>query len=370
MNKRVTSRAVYDIETGQCLERDSYLYEGQWASLTPPALRGEDEGYWYGAFYLPNVVRGISAAALTAVLFTSLLAGQLATAGDEQIPAGNLSAPTSSQTETPDPVLLIRGSDIQVRYTFEGDDLPIAEAPGQPDEDYWQNPVPPVPASLFQSLPYLPDAEEIPAASLFGQPDEDFWQSGVAPVSSYPLPVVFRDDDVVVEQPAGVSVDEDYWQNAVLPVAAGVYQNLPYLPDPDADGVPTAPAAGPPDEDYWASPVAPIAGANLWPQPWSFDTAELVPVQPVEDYMFWIAASGYPLPPRIYSEDDVLVAPPPTLGLDEDYWINGVAPIPARNLLLFPYVPDPEAYVPTPPIPPGAVQGRSARLGHSFPAMR
>ena len=32
---RVTTRAVYDIETGECLERDSYEYEGPIASCDP-----------------------------------------------------------------------------------------------------------------------------------------------------------------------------------------------------------------------------------------------------------------------------------------------------------------------------------------------
>src|ERR1700724_3499450 len=45
------------------------------------------------------------------------------------------------------------------------------------DEAFWQNPVAPTSATLYQNLPYLPDSEEIPAGSLHGQPDEDFWQN-------------------------------------------------------------------------------------------------------------------------------------------------------------------------------------------------
>lgn len=35
---RVTTRAVYDIETGECLERDSYEYEGPIASCDPTTI--------------------------------------------------------------------------------------------------------------------------------------------------------------------------------------------------------------------------------------------------------------------------------------------------------------------------------------------
>lgn len=69
---------------------------------------------------------------------------------------------------------------------------------GQPDEDFWQNPVAPVPNTLrlFQQWPL--DVQE-PAGSLFG-PNEDFWQNPVAPVPmTYIVPFGFGiDEDALI----------------------------------------------------------------------------------------------------------------------------------------------------------------------------
>src|ERR1017187_7368462 len=96
-----------------------------------------------------------------------------------------------------------------------------------PNEDYWQNPVAPVAARLFQRLP-LGDPEEIPAASLaLGQPDEDFWRNPVAPVAATFFQRLPLGDPE--ELPAGSLVplilhpDEDFWQNPVAPLPARLY---------------------------------------------------------------------------------------------------------------------------------------------------
>src|ERR1017187_932299 len=105
-----------------------------------------------------------------------------------------------------------------------------------PNEDYWRNPVAPVPARLFQRLP-LGDPEELPAASLaLGQPDEDYWRNPVASVTASLYQRLPLGDPE--EIPAGSLVpliphpDEDFWQNSVAPVPATLYQRLP-LGDPE-----------------------------------------------------------------------------------------------------------------------------------------
>src|SRR5207244_1042345 len=155
----------------------------------------------------------------------------------------------------------------------------------------------------------LGDPEELPAGSLFGQDDEDFWQNPVAPVAAtirWPQQYVFGDQSDV---PAGAlkkftSPDEDYWLNPIfaLPAVGGVtpasfYQSLPYLFDEATQQVPSAAQ----DEDYWQSSVLPSQASFYQALPYSFDSGEMDFVNP----------------------------------LDEDFWANPVLPVQAANLGLY-----------------------------------
>jgi hypothetical protein len=185
---------------------------------------------------------------------------------------------------------------LPVGFLPDPDEIPVAHFFGQADEDFWQNPVAPVPATNYLEFPYLPDAEEIPAATLY-EIDEDYWENPVAPVWSYPNPIVFAKED----DPITFGMDEDFWTNPVEPVV--------YFPPVVAITDDEIIAIAPPiqDEDFWINAVAPVF--------------------------------AYPVP-VVFNEDLGLIIPPPIQ--DEDFWLNPVAPIPASNYLQFPYLPDPE----------------------------
>lgn len=254
-------------------------------------------------------------------------------------------------------------------------DDPAGNLSGQPDEDFWQNPVPPVKASNLVILP-IGDPEEIPAASLHGQPDEDFWIPTPQPTISPPK-IAFSDDDVIVPQPIIFQPEEDYWLNYASPVASR-FGPL-YLPD--AEEIPAGSLFGQPDEDYWQNRVAPVPLSLLWPQPFIFDVQEPAGNlfgQPDEDlWQNWVrpvpAALAWPNPwqfdqdenaaglhgqfdedfwtnpvrpvsyvPPIsaFRDEDLIVPQPPALSTDEDFWQNPVAPVQASFSRL--YFPDAE----------------------------
>jgi hypothetical protein len=153
-------------------------------------------------------------------------------------------------------------------------------SPDSPDEDYWfQSILPvPVPASLYQRLPYavsLRDVEEIPAGRLFGQDDEDFWQNPVAPVAASLYQRLPLGDPE--ELPAGSLFgqdDEDFWRNPTAPVAASLKWPQQYLFGDQSD-VPSGSLKkfNAPDEDYWQNRVAPVQATLYQPLPYAFDAA-------------------------------------------------------------------------------------------------
>ena len=110
------------------------------------------------------------------------------------------------------------------------EEIPAGKLHGQPDEDFWINPVPRVVFQTFRR--FNPnDVEEIPAGKLHGQPDEDFWINPVRPVGMLFRPFFPADDGAIVVPP--FHGDEDFWINPVRPVRAALYIRLAYLPDPD-----------------------------------------------------------------------------------------------------------------------------------------
>jgi hypothetical protein len=164
-----------------------------------------------------------------------------------------------------------------------------------PDEDFWQNPVAPVPPTLYQRLPYASGetAEVLPQAVV--PPDEDFWpplaaatggwQNPVAPaapaiVGAVREPPLLSD---IEEVPAGSlhgQPDEDFWANPVPPVPPALYQRLPYLPDVSDD--PAGSLYGVPEETEWQNPqitqITQIAGRIFQLLPYaSGEVAELLP---------------------------------------------------------------------------------------------
>jgi hypothetical protein len=101
-------------------------------------------------------------------------------------------------------------------------------------DDYWQNPVRAVAASLSQQLPFLPDPDEIPAGSLFGVPDDC---SGTLTVPYSIAPVVAAlqcpqqfvfDQQEAATASAPFAANEDYW----LPVCLRCHLRWRHLPSP------------------------------------------------------------------------------------------------------------------------------------------
>jgi hypothetical protein len=257
---------------------------------------------------------------------------------------------------------------VRVNYDPEPN---AASLHGQPDEDYWPNPVQPVAASLYQSLPYLfPNEEIVPQPGTTLAPDEDFWSNPVQPVPAtfyQSLPYAFADKDEIpagsLLAPSEPGSGDGSWSAAsfingsanplfsynydpqdapgnILPTPfqgdEGFWANpiQPDIPEPTillfADDWAINPNF---DEDFWSNPVAPIDRILLAPQQWTFGTEEFVPApvfqgQADEDY--WVN----PVAPV----DRVLLAPQQHLfdqnepgnlfgQFDEDFWINPVAPV-------------------------------------------
>jgi hypothetical protein len=258
----------------------------------------------------------------------------------------------------------------QTLYLPDLSDDPAASLRGQPDEDYWQNPVAPIPASVCQKLPILPDLSDDPAASLRGQPDEDYWQNPVAPIpaSVYQKLPILPD---LSDDPTGSlhgQPDEDFWANPVAPVPPSIYQPLPIAASDPGDIVPSV--AFQPDEDFWQSAVAPVPPCGPKPSglpsgafaqagggppalygqlPYLPDVSDdpagslLKFVPPDEDY--WQNAAA-PAPPTLYqglpyaSGETAEIPPQTVLPPEEDFWQNPIAPAPPAFYQRLPYMPD------------------------------
>jgi hypothetical protein len=201
-------------------------------------------------------------------------------------------------------------------------------------EEYWQNPVPPVPLSLTYPQPWIFD-EQTPA--LFPQPDEDFWNNPVPPVPltfQWPQQWTFDEQTPVLYAPA----NEEYWQNPVSPVPGSLTYPQQWIYD---EQIPALFSGM--EEYYWQNPVAPVSS---YPVPFVFtDDFSLVPqpgaFEPDED--FWLnpvapAPLTFTLVSPWQDEQTPLLFPQP----DEDFWVSGVAPVPLTLAPL--YLPDPEQY--------------------------
>lgn len=226
----------------------NYPYLPDSEEIPASGLYGQpDEDFWQnptapvkatlGAIYLPDPEE-IPAAQLSATVdeyyWQNEVAPVKATLGSlylpdpEEIPSGNLSATVDEYfwVNSVPPIF-----SYSVPAVFSYDDVIVPQvAAFVPDEDFWVNPV--LPALQTSIVPSLNIDSQEP--TLFGQFDEDFWQNAVQPVqAALAWPQQFTFD---VQEPSGSlfgQPDEDFWKNWVAPVQASLYQNLPYLPDPE-----------------------------------------------------------------------------------------------------------------------------------------
>src|SRR5438105_814946 len=162
----------------------------------------EDDGW----SLFPSVVQGIATAALTATLTLSALAGQTASLGGNEDFASAPGANVSLQAGYP--------RQINVRYAWTPDEVPQASLL---DEDYWLKWIS-LPLSTVIQVPQSPISSGVAAIAAIAE--EDFWSNPVSPVPlvfQWPQPWSFD-----VQEPGGLfgQYDEDFWQNAVAPIPA------------------------------------------------------------------------------------------------------------------------------------------------------
>lgn len=324
----------------------------QWAAeQNDPAgaLFGQpDEDFWSWAL-LPRPV--------------PLTFGKLYLTDPEEIPAGSLFGEPDEDFYVPSlwappwPVARVISPLAIGQWAAEQND-PAGSLFGEPDEDFWRlGPPAPVPATLFQRLPYLPDPEELP--TLFGQPDEDFWRNWVSPVVAtffQRLPLLPDLDELpgnLFGQP-----DEDFWRLAFPPYAVPRTFRALYLPDPEE--IPAGTLFGEPDEDFWALGLPPFAVPAALGKLYLPDPEELPTLfgQPDEDFWalgppFAVAASTNALAIPQWASETNEPAGSLTGEPDEDFWALG--PPFAKlwpTFFALPYLPDPEE------IPAGALFGQ------------
>ncbi len=115
---------------------------------------------------------------------------------------------------------------------------------GEPDEDFWTNPVAAVPASLTPPAPWGFEQHEIAGIILY--PDEDCWQNGVVPVPAtfvVPQPSSFEQHErgtglyvVQDENPAPVQLTP--WPTTIVPAQWQFEQNEIVAAPADDDAAP------------------------------------------------------------------------------------------------------------------------------------
>ena len=275
----------------------------------------EEEDTFWGTFNR-NVVMGIAATVLTSGMVTSALA--------QQVTMGDPSA-----------------SDIFVA------DAPIIE------EEYWQNPVPPIADRLYQQLPYLYDAQDDPAATLLNAPGttEDYWQVVWANTPYKRLKLDIEDE--VVPQPPDAGPEEDYWGTPGSTTPPDLYPEVLFLPFPLGSYGSDATTGAPPnvEEDY-VQVVQDIHAYHGLPYVLGGNEDTRFPlVQVLVEDLDWNILTGLPRPqeaslyqrlPYLPDPDELTAEWQEAVNPEEDYWINGPFPVAASLYQRLPYLPEPE----------------------------
>lgn len=200
---------------------------------------------------------------------------------------------------------------------------------------------------------YTNDPE--PTTQLFGQPDEDFWPNPVASVPATTwlvLPGAFFHDETIVQQPSTtLAPDEDFWVNGVSPVAPSCLFLLPYQPDPEelpAGNFVTEMGLGTGDGS-WSSQTL-LYGPNGQIVVYNFDPQDVpgivqaVPFQADEDHWVYLVPPVIPEPTILWLADDWAINPQ----FDEDFWANAVSPVAANNLFPQPAIFETNEFEPAP----------------------
>lgn len=233
-------------------------------------------------------------------------------------------------------------------------------------EEYWQNPVPPV----VWSQPFVLTDDDIHVQ--FAQtfvPDDGDWKPLIIPdVGNFYLRLPFLDPDEIPQLPAATNplddgpvwtqntpweptwtllfflddgstvpvfqYDEDFWQQLVPP------QNWPQPSQPftasDEDNLIPEFVA---EDVFWPQFVPPVADRLLWPQPFTFEQNEQAAgLVAFTDEIFWqnptppVADSLYVLRQDLF--DEQVPSGSLTLILDDGFQPNFVQPLPDSLRLL------------------------------------
>jgi hypothetical protein len=190
---------------------------------------GEDEGWW-GGIQLSGVTIVLAASLALTTASTAVLANNLANSWQDD-PANTLH--------------------------------------GQYDEDFWNNSVPPVPATLGPL--YLPDPEYIPAGTLYGPPLDEFWVNPVAPVQAVLAPLYLPDPEYIPANTLRAPADEVYWQ----PQTQQQWPSTQAFIDDEI--IVLQPVIFSLDEDFWSPQIPP----QLWAWTSQLFSEDAFPLQQV-----------------------------------------------------------------------------------------
>ena len=319
---------------------DSFINLAETVAFKAEAAFLDTDNEEYGDAYNVGTVARIAQVALASAVFTASLAQGLASIPQDEITTIP-PAPEEEYWQNP-----VRPEEARLYYRLpylpDPEELPagyLANAPGG-IEDYWQI-VWDLPT--LRGLPYLPDGDDFVAPPAVGLEDGE-WSAPPIVVASIYQPLPYLPD--AEELPGSLSgqPDEDFWQNPVFSVPATLFQVLPYLPD--AQDLPSGSLYGEPEEAYWQNQVAPIAGRLYQVLPYAHDAGEIF-VAPFigtdEDY--WpspvptLIQPNKNLPLLLWDSGEIGTL---VLIVEEEYWQNPVSPVPSRMYVVFPHLPDRE----------------------------
>jgi hypothetical protein len=194
-------------------------------------------------------------------------------------------------------------------------------------------------ASTAIATQVFSQSQDDPAGSLFSNPlvQEEYWQNPVPPVN-WPQTAVFTDDDIHVQFVQVFTPDDGDWKNLVAPVQATNYIQLPLGIDDQTPQFAVVNAVTDDNESIWSPQIQP------WEPNWTLlfflDDGSTVPVfQYDED--FWVsgvAPYNWPQPAQPFqaSDDDGFVQS--FSGNDEGVWTPQVTAVADSLRLQQPWV--------------------------------
>lgn len=130
-----------------------------------------------------------------------------------------------------------------IRYQYQPEDLKPQSAVFNGEEEFWQNPVRPIPLSNLPFDPRERDAHPRFQSAVF-HGEEDYWQNRVTPLALCNIRFEpAQPDEIWVTPPVTFHPEEDYWQNAVRPLLMGNGPRYAFGDSVDDDSILSPPPA-------------------------------------------------------------------------------------------------------------------------------